>query len=265
MKNYYKLDETYYPYAVELDTHDSVCCPRHMHIAPEIVVVKGGVLDMIIDGKYYKIPTGACAFVPPLTPHEFLKGEKNVCYVLTFAKEILLDVFDKGQIFRIKEHVFCPNKILFDLVEFYLSEEGRVKSAALARAALIPLLYEIFKSAELLCELERENDVLLSAIEYMSVSYAEQIDLSSVAEQVGIHPVSLSRMFCARTGIGFMKFLKYLRASAATNLMQKSDMTFAEIAYAVGFGSIRSFNRTFMEIYSITPTEYRESLKKFNP
>ena len=90
-------------------------------------------------------------------------------------------------------------------------------------------------------------------------------DLSSVAEQVGIHPVSLSRMFCARTGIGFMKFLKYLRASAATNLMQKSDMTFAEIAYAVGFGSIRSFNRTFMEIYSITPTEYRESLKKFNP
>ena len=182
----------------------------------------------------------------------------------TCSRQILFDVTGHGGIFRIRDHLFFLDKIFYDLVDFYLPPSADVKNASLARAALTPILYEIFQKCEIENENERENDALLSVIEYMSESYAEPIDLSSVAQHVGVHPVSLSRMFCARTGIGFVKFLKYLRASAASNLIEKGDMTFTEIAYAVGFGSVRSFNRVFFEVYAVTPTEYRESIRTFN-
>jgi AraC-like DNA-binding protein len=42
-------------------------------------------------------------------------------------------------------------------------------------------------------------------------------------------------------------------------MIKNSDMNISEIAYDSGFGSIRNFNRAFMEVYNITPTKYRKS------
>jgi AraC-like DNA-binding protein len=257
MANYYKIDELYYPYAVVSEFHESVICPRHMHIAPEMILVSSGSLDMVIADNKYEIPSGYGAFIPPLVPHEFISEKENLCKVITFAKELLQEASGEGNVTHVKNYIFEADAAIFGLVDYYLPGKISVGDPSLAKAVLSPLLYEVSKKCEFIKESYVERDLLLKALAYLNDHYTSEVTLESVAQIVGIHPASLSRLFTQRTGIGFMKCIKYLRATAAAHLIQKDEKTFTEIAYEVGFGSVRSFNRTFTEIYGITPTEYK--------
>ncbi len=257
MTNYYRIDELYYPYAVVQESHDSVNCARHMHIAPEIILVSEGVLNMVIADREYEIKSGEGAFVPPLVPHEFISRKNNFCRVITFAKELLQDAGAEGGVTHVKKYIFRVESAISRLVDLYLPGKRSVGDASLAKAVLSPVLYEVSRRCEFYSESSAEKDILLRALIYLNKHYSEQVSLESVSSKLGIHPASLSRLFSDRTGIGFLKFVKYLRATAAANRILADRNTFTEIAYEVGFGSVRSFNRAFYEIYGMTPSEYK--------
>ncbi|MBO5105479.1 MAG: helix-turn-helix transcriptional regulator [Clostridia bacterium] len=62
--------------------------------------------------------------------------------------------------------------------------------------------------------------------------------------------------------MNFNSALNQMRCSQAAMMIRREHKTISEIAYATGFGSIRSFNRAFMEVYKTTPNEFRKTIKK---
>ena len=162
--NYYKIDELYYPYAVVLESHKSVNCPRHMHIAPELILVREGTLNMIIADEEYSIRAGEGAFVPPLVPHEFISRENNICQVVMFAKEFMQEVNGEGSATHVKRYVFEVDDALFGIIDYYLPSKRSVGGPPLAKAVLSPLLYEVSRKCEFYKESSSEKDVLLRAL-----------------------------------------------------------------------------------------------------
>ncbi len=53
-------------------------------------------------------------------------------------------------------------------------------------------------------------------------------------------------------------FINSIRLDEARRLLEESEMTLAEIAGAVGFGTTRTFQRIFKENYSMSPSQYRD-------
>jgi len=104
----------------------------------------------------------------------------------------------------------------------------------------------------------RQGDSFYKTVAYMNSHFTENISLTSTAKAVGIHPVTLSRLFSEKFKSSFSGYLGYLRCSHGARLLQNTGDSCAQIAYRSGFGSIRSFNRAFRELYGITPTEYRK-------
>jgi len=100
----------------------------------------------------------------------------------------------------------------------------------------------------------------LEIIKYINEHYAEEeLELTSVAKAIGIHHVYLSRMFSDNAGMGFLKYLSLLKVGkAAEKLLSEPEKNISEIALSCGFGSIRSFNRQFYDIFGTTPTEHRQ-------
>ena len=49
-----------------------------------------------------------------------------------------------------------------------------------------------------------------------------------------------------------------IRIEKAATLLQGSDEKVISIAYEVGFGSLRTFNKVFLEQMGCTPSEYRK-------
>ena len=67
----------------------------------------------------------------------------------------------------------------------------------------------------------------------------------------------LSRFFRRATGNTFTDFVDRVRSHRACQLLMDSDRRVGAICYEVGFNNVANFNRRFLEIKGVTPSEFR--------
>jgi AraC family transcriptional regulator of adaptative response / DNA-3-methyladenine glycosylase II len=78
-----------------------------------------------------------------------------------------------------------------------------------------------------------------------------------LASRVGYTPRHLTRILAAELGAGPLALARAKRAQTARVLIETTDMTYADVAFAAGFASVRQFNDTIREVYASSPTELR--------
>ena len=246
------------PHAFVSEKHIDVECVTHIHITMEIVIVTQGTLQMTISGKQYDITEGFGVLIPPFEPHMFHSQKANACHVLIFSNELVGYFFDFVKTHLPKRHIFAVSNASMALVEQILPHRLTTVDCISAQAVLAPLCYDIYQS----CEFEERkgsfDSTAYRAMEYIDLHFADPITLKTVSRAIGIHPVTLSKMFSEQIGIGFCYYVQYIRCAHAARLMKMSSLNLSEIAYESGFGSIRTFNRSFLSIYKIPPSEYRK-------
>ena len=238
--------------------HTDVECVLHINTYVEIVIVTSGVLNMTVGNNEYFINEGSAVFIMPFEPHSFHSKAHNKCHVLMFSKELVPYFFEFFKNRIPKSHLFSLSASAFELCERILPRIHNTADYTEALAVLAPLLYEVKNQCEFI-ERKYNLEIIESALGYIDMNFKENISLSSVAEAIGVHHVTLSKVFSLKTGVGFNFYLKYVRATYSASLIKRTDMPFSEVAYESGFLSIRSFNRSFFEIYGMTPTEYKAS------
>lgn len=80
---------------------------------------------------------------------------------------------------------------------------------------------------------------------------------SGLAHRLGVSERHLRRLFRQEIGVTPDGLARSSRAHFARRLLDDTDLTVTEIAYAAGFGSIRQLNRAFREIFHATPSHLR--------
>ena len=86
-----------------------------------------------------------------------------------------------------------------------------------------------------------------------------RIRLDSVARDVGLHPVYLSRAFRKLTGRSVSQHVAAARIRFAIRKLEESRLSLAEIALDAGFADQSHFTRTFRRETGQTPSAYRSS------
>ncbi|MBS0030551.1 hybrid sensor histidine kinase/response regulator transcription factor [Chitinophaga sp. 22321] len=76
--------------------------------------------------------------------------------------------------------------------------------------------------------------------------------------------VTLYRKINSLTGKSPLDFIRSIRLKRAAQLLDKSGMSIAEVAYQVGFNNPKVFRKLFKDEFGITPSEYAANLKKKN-
>jgi AraC family transcriptional regulator, regulatory protein of adaptative response / DNA-3-methyladenine glycosylase II len=80
---------------------------------------------------------------------------------------------------------------------------------------------------------------------------------AGLARRVGLSPRHLRRLFLQHLGATPDQLARSRRAHFARRLLDDTDLTVLDIAFASGFGSLRQFNRTMREVFRASPTELR--------
>jgi AraC family transcriptional regulator of adaptative response / DNA-3-methyladenine glycosylase II len=80
---------------------------------------------------------------------------------------------------------------------------------------------------------------------------------AAVAAHLGLSARHLRRLFQEQVGVTPLQLARSSRAHFARRLLDDTDLSITEIAFASGFGSLRQFNRTLSEIFRATPRELR--------
>jgi AraC-like DNA-binding protein len=134
---------------------------------------------------------------------------------------------------------------------------------------------------ELICDLAASTDYrLLSNVQLQSddddtsldridavvmrltENLAQPISVADIAVELGMSESRFSRFFRRATGNTFTDFVNRVRINRACQLLMESDRLITHICYEVGFNNVANFNRRFLEIKGMTPSDFRKQSEK---
>jgi transcriptional regulator GlxA family with amidase domain len=109
---------------------------------------------------------------------------------------------------------------------------------------------------------ERHSDESIIQIQLWLHQHAtESLQLADVAERFGMSVRNFNRRFRAATGTTPLHYLQARRMEQARELLKASNLAVSEIAYRVGYQDPHNFSQLFRRHTSVTPQEYRKSLR----
>lgn len=100
-------------------------------------------------------------------------------------------------------------------------------------------------------------DVVARAMRLIADGLVDREGVPGLAARLGYSTRQIERLLRAEVGAGPLALARSQRAQTARVLIETTSMTFAEVAFAAGFSSIRQFNDTVREVFASSPTELR--------
>jgi AraC-like DNA-binding protein len=104
---------------------------------------------------------------------------------------------------------------------------------------------------------EDRNRRMLRSRDAMDRSFAQPLDVPTLARLAHVSPAHFSRQFRAVFGETPHRYLQRRRVERAMELLRETDSPVTEICLDVGFNSLGTFSRTFRAIVGEPPSAYR--------
>ncbi|MGK5679196.1 DNA-3-methyladenine glycosylase 2 family protein [Actinoplanes sp. URMC 104] len=101
-------------------------------------------------------------------------------------------------------------------------------------------------------------DLVGRAMRLIGDGVVDREGVPGLASRLGYTERHLNRLLTAELGAGPLALARAQRAQTARILIETTDLGLAEIAFAAGFGSVRQFNDTILEVYAQAPSALRE-------
>ncbi len=107
-------------------------------------------------------------------------------------------------------------------------------------------------------EWDLRGDVAGRAMHLIDEGLVEREGVPGLAHRLGYGERQLRRILQADLGAPPLALARAQRAGVARLLLETTDLSVTEVAFAAGFASLRQFNDTIRAIHDATPTELRE-------
>ena len=267
----------------------------HLHSEVEIVYVKQGSVQVMIDAQEYTLQQGALYIALPDSVHSVKSLGESSCLFLLFHPELLREfghlmhsrcacpVLSAEQVDD--EVLYClqglidrlpvadqpvsagrhfPNlhqemPVLFkDFSGITAAGVHPDISSGLLKGYLYLIFSRIMQHMEFVTLPSTATAyVIQTALKFVFQQFKRSITLKELAEHLGVSHYYLSRVFNRYVGCGFCEYLNRLRVEYSQYLLAQSESSIQEIAGECGFDSQRNFNRVFKSFMQCSPSEYR--------
>ncbi|WP_233414862.1 DNA-3-methyladenine glycosylase 2 family protein, partial [Streptomyces sp. N35] len=106
-------------------------------------------------------------------------------------------------------------------------------------------------------EWNHRADLVARAMRLIGDGIVDREGVPGLASRLGYSTRQVERQLQAELGAGPLALARSQRAQTARLLIETTALPMAEIAFAAGFASIRTFNDTVREVFALTPGELR--------
>ncbi len=101
------------------------------------------------------------------------------------------------------------------------------------------------------------SDLVGRAMRAIADGEIDRRGVAGLARSLGVSQRHLGRVLDEVVGAGPLAIARARRAQMARTLIETTDLAFAEIAFAAGFGSVRQFNDTIRAVFDTAPSGLR--------
>ncbi|WP_373431320.1 AlkA N-terminal domain-containing protein [Streptomyces turgidiscabies] len=111
-------------------------------------------------------------------------------------------------------------------------------------------------------EWNQRADLVARAMRLIGDGIVDREGVPGLAARLGYSTRQIERQLLAELGAGPLALARAQRAQTARLLVETTALPMADIAFAAGFSSIRTFNDTVREVFALSPSALRERLPK---
>lgn len=257
--------------------------PAHFHTHCEIMYVLDGEVNVTVDGVDYVAKRDDAIFIAPHQIHSYISSHLISIYVIFVELSAFNDYAERmndsvpaSPIVHMdfpEEIEICRN-VLGYMWQLYGSPNALsgknyhrdcapasdrvLTSRSMAKAAIAVFMDHIeWKKKQ-----TATPDIMRQILEYCAEHYKTDISIQSVADALDVSPHAVTRIFTANFHQNFRKYINSLRIDEAAHKLISSADSITQIAFSVGFDTLRTFNRAFLAERNVTPSEYR---RMFSP
>ncbi|MFE9834234.1 AlkA N-terminal domain-containing protein [Streptomyces sp. NPDC005551] len=111
-------------------------------------------------------------------------------------------------------------------------------------------------------EWNQRADLVARAMRLIGDGIVDREGVPGLAARLGYSTRQIERQLLAELGAGPLALARAQRAQTARLLIETTTLPMAEVAFAAGFASIRTFNDTVREVFALTPSELRTRIPR---
>lgn len=185
------------------------------------------------------------------------------------------ELFSKNIMERLteKQFVLLKEYIAFNLQSIYRKCEARIRDkdqleGNLEKLQMICTYHYALEWILQICDEltkacgRRYHPLVVQCIDLISQKYATEISQQEIAEHLNISNVYLSALFRKETGKKFSAYINEYRLNKARELIDEGKYPLSQIYEMVGFTNQQYFSNCFRKMFSVTPSEYKNHVRK---
>jgi AraC family transcriptional regulator len=238
--------------------------PSHYHEVACLAVVLEGAVDKIFPRHAYELAAASMVTMPPHERHSDQFAADGAHMLVVEPVEV-------------DEDVLQPCAHLFELIHWASDESIAAIAQRISCELQTPdqisalvvngLLFELLAAAvrrqrPFITDESAPPPWLKTVHDYLHSYFNQSFQLIDLADEVGIHPVHLSRVFRAHYGMTFGDYVRRLRVEWARHQLAASQEPLAHLAQAAGFADQSHFTRVFKRMIGVTPGQYRRTMTR---
>lgn len=256
----------------------------HWHTEMEFLLLTGGELLFQIEDSAFKLQEGDAIFIPSGTLHsaKSISDRPVSFYAFVFSPELLISSFDTAAYNayvlpvmhnNLKFAVALQNNInswhqesLILLNNIFFSE---TKEELFIRGQLLLLWNTLYQNHIAVTNTSGTaagrstagqllSTQLQPVIDYMQENYPHPLTLEELASLAHLSEGQFCRSFKQLSGMPPFAYLVRYRILQSCHDLSSTNKKITDIATTHGFNNISYYNRAFLKVMNLTPTEYRK-------
>lgn len=242
-----------------IEEEENFSYPTHLHRWYEIIFVKDGIMDVIIDGTPHTLGKNDSVFVFPNQPHQLINRMGSSHRLILLKPELIAHFNAKVQNCVPKD----PKKHVDSAAwtELFLSASEETPFEQIK--GILYIYCGFFSQNEFISVSDKDTsdgaDLMHRIFRFADENYLGSCSLKDLSSHIGYDYSYLSKLFSERIGISFTEYVNMLRIDRACYLLKNTELPILDISELCGYGSLRSFNRNFIKQTEMTPREYKRS------
>lgn len=263
-------------YDFDVKQKNFILTHTQFHNELEIISVKAGEINLLVEGESLILKSGDIAFINPNEYHALKTTDTFAQYsAFVFAKELItfpdLHFFQTeftSKIFEGKIKLpttITPNdSIHSEVINPLIKIRDRYSPTDYEILHLLIEVFTAFIKRDLLIKIKTPDkkipDYVKRCIDYISQNYNENITLTLLSKIAHITPNHLCFAFKTTTGLTPIEHLQVIRIKKASSLLLETNYSVEEIAFKCGFQNVGYFIKVFKKQTEQTPHAFRKNM-----
>lgn len=182
-------------------------------------------------------------------------------YILNMTGLTFTDLINEMKVARTANYLLYTDLTLDELAEILgYVDASHISKIFRARLGMrINDYRQCYQKVQKICGVS-EARIDYAIVEYIARNYSQDVTLKNVSDNFGIGVRKINEILVRQVGMNFSDYLDRVRINNACKMLLETNQSITDIAYSVGYGTIKTFNRKFINRTLKTPSEFRKQI-----